>query len=187
MTTPTITPAPVRRILMVKASAERAFEVFTAGFGRWWPASHKIGPAALRTAVIEPRVGGRWYEVDEDGTEVDWGEVLTWEPPSRLVLVWRIDADFRCDPDLHTEVELRFIAETPMQTRIEFEHRLLERLGDRAGGGGGPGASAPTGGGGRAGGRCAPRSSRRTAGAPSWRPSLQPPKPSLRVQGRQTS
>jgi uncharacterized protein YndB with AHSA1/START domain len=127
-----IKPAPVRRTFVVKASPERAFEVFTAGFGRWWPASHHIGASALRTAVLEPGVGGRWYEIDEDGTEVDWGRVLTWEPPSRLVLAWQINADFRFDPDLVTEVEVRFTAEGAGATRVDFEHRNLERLGERA-------------------------------------------------------
>ena len=86
MSPATIKPAPVRRDFVVKAGVEKAFDVFTGGFGRWWPATHQIGASALKTAVLEPGVGGRWYEVDEDGTQVDWGRVLTWEPPSRLVL-----------------------------------------------------------------------------------------------------
>jgi uncharacterized protein YndB with AHSA1/START domain len=127
-----ITPAPVRRTLTVKAGAERAFEVFTAGFGRWWPVSHSIGDTPFKTVVLEPDVGGRWYEVGQDGAECDWGKVLVWEPPSRLVLAWQIDADFRYDPTLVTEVEVRFTPEGPKATRVDFEHRLLERLGDRA-------------------------------------------------------
>ena len=127
-----ISPAPVRRDFVVKSSPQRAFDVFTTGFGRWWPATHKIGASALKTAVLEPGVGGRWYEIDEDGTETDWGRVLAWEPPSRLVLAWQISADFRFDPDLVTEIEVRFTAAGPGATRVEFEHRNLERLGERA-------------------------------------------------------
>ena len=66
-----ITSTPVRRSLVVKASVEKAFDVFTAGIGRWWPASHHIGASALKTAVIEPGVDGRWYEIDKDGNQAD--------------------------------------------------------------------------------------------------------------------
>ena len=132
MTAQTITPAPVRKTLMVKASAARAFEVFTEGFGRWWPATHSIGAAPQKAVVLEPGVGGRWYEIGEDGSQCDWGRVLSWEPPSRLVLAWQIGPDFRFDPDLVTEVEVRFFDEGPQTTRVEFEHRHLERMGERA-------------------------------------------------------
>lgn len=128
----TIKPAPVRRTLVVKASPERAFEVFTAGFGRWWPASHTVSASGLKTAVIEPHAGGRWYEIGQDGTETQWGRVLTWEPPSRLVLAWQISAEYRFNPDLVTEVEVRFTPEGDGATRVDFEHRHLERLGERA-------------------------------------------------------
>jgi uncharacterized protein YndB with AHSA1/START domain len=127
----TIKPAPVRRSLVVKAGPERAFSVFTEGFGRWWPASHTIS-AGFKTAVIEPRVGGRWFQVGEDGTEADWGHVIAWEPPSRLVLAWQIGAEYRFDPNLVTEVEVRFSPEGDGATRVDFEHRHLERLGERA-------------------------------------------------------
>ena len=77
----TIQPAPVRKVLTVPATPQRAFEVFTAGFDRWWPRSHTIGKSALQEVVLEPRVGGRWYGIDDDGTETEWGDVLVWEPP----------------------------------------------------------------------------------------------------------
>ena len=82
----TISPAPVRKSVRVAAPQERAFEVFTAGIGRWWPKSHHIGAADLDTFVIEPRAGGRWYERGVDGSECEVGKVLAWEPPARLVL-----------------------------------------------------------------------------------------------------
>jgi uncharacterized protein YndB with AHSA1/START domain len=127
-----IKPAPVRRAITVEATVERAFDVFTAGFGRWWPASYSIGNSPLKNAVIEPRSGGRWYEVGQDGAECEWGEVLEWDAPSRLLLAWRIRSDWRYDPDLLTEVEVRFVALGENLTRVELEHRRLENLGEGA-------------------------------------------------------
>jgi uncharacterized protein YndB with AHSA1/START domain len=124
--------APIRKIITVKASQAKAFEVFTASFGKWWPQSHKIGKSAYKTAIIEPRAGGRWYEIGEDGVECDWGNVLIWEPPARLVLAWRIRADWKYDPNLLTEVEVRFHPAGATETRVELEHRRLENLGDSA-------------------------------------------------------
>ena len=132
MTTAMIKPAPVRRSVTVKISAERAFKLFTAEFGRWWPSSHSIGKSPLKTNVLEGRPGGRWYEIGEDGGECDWGEVLTWEPPSRLVLAWRIDADWRFDPDLLTEVEVSFVPLGDGSTRVDLEHHKLENMGVQA-------------------------------------------------------
>jgi uncharacterized protein YndB with AHSA1/START domain len=131
MSTRTITPAPVRHSVQVKAGLAKSFDVFTAGINRWWARSHKIGPADLKTVVIEPRVGGRWYEIDTDGGECEWGKVLTWEPPHRLVLAWQITPDFKYDPDLLTEVEITFREEAG-GTRVELEHRNLEKFGERA-------------------------------------------------------
>jgi uncharacterized protein YndB with AHSA1/START domain len=128
----TIRPAPVRKQLTVEASPEQAFEVFTAGFGGWWPPSHHIGAGAYKTAVIEPRVGGRWYEVGQDGSECDWGDVLVWDPPGRLVLAWRLSADWKYQKDLLTEVEVKFTAEGA-RTLVELEHRKLENWGAGAG------------------------------------------------------
>ena len=126
-----IKPAPVRKTLSVAAPPERAFDVFTAGFDRWWPRSHSIGESPLKTAVIESRPGGRWYGLLENGTEAEWGDVLAWEPPSRLVLAWRIGVDWQYDPNLVTEVEVRFTPEGE-GTRVDFEHRHLERMGEGA-------------------------------------------------------
>ncbi len=123
-----IRPAPVRKSLTVATTPERAFEVFTAGFDRWWPRSHSIGEAPLKTAVIEPRQGGRWYGLLENGAQAEWGDVLAWEPPTRLLLAWRIGADWKYDPNLLTEVEVVFTPEGG-GTRVNFEHRLLENMG----------------------------------------------------------
>jgi uncharacterized protein YndB with AHSA1/START domain len=127
----TITVAPVRRSIRVKANPAKAFDVFTGGITRWWIKSHSINKSPQKEVVIEPRVGGRWYERGEDGSECPWGRVLAWEPPSRLVLAWQIDGRWQFNPDLVTEVEVRFVADGA-ETRVELEHRHLDRLGDAA-------------------------------------------------------
>jgi uncharacterized protein YndB with AHSA1/START domain len=128
----TIMPAPVRKSIHVGAPRERAFEVFTAGIGRWWPKTHHIGAADLDALVIEPGQGGRWFERGVDGSECEVGKVLVWDPPARLVLAWQITPEWKYDPNLITEVEVQFIAEGTHATRVELEHRNLERMGDRA-------------------------------------------------------
>jgi len=128
----TITPAPVRRAVTVKASQARAFEVFTSRIGAWWPKSHHIGKVEPETVVIEPRTGGRWFERALDGSECDLGKVLAWEPPARLLLAWQLNPKFQYQADLITEVELRFIPDGTGATRVELEHRNLERFGDGA-------------------------------------------------------
>ena len=121
----------VRHSITVAAPQERAFAVFTEGFDRWWPRSHKIGPEALEQAVLEGREGGRWYERDTDGSECEWGKVLVWEPPSRLVLAWQITGEWAYDADLLTEVEVTFVADGPNRTVVEVQHRGLEAYGDQ--------------------------------------------------------
>ncbi|HET9144452.1 SRPBCC family protein [Actinophytocola sp.] len=119
----------VRKTVTVRASLQRAFTVFTEGFATWWPESHHIGDADLAEAVIEPRTGGRFYERGVDGSECDWGRVLAFEPPDRVVLSWHLQGDWDYDPDpaKASEVEVRFIAEAPDRTRVELEHRHIER------------------------------------------------------------
>lgn len=125
-----MTEVAVRQSVTVNAPISKAFTVFTEGFNTWWPRTHKIGRADLREAVLECRPDGRWYEIDADGSECEWGRVLAWEPPARLVLAWQIDASWQFDPDLVTEVEVRFTADGPQRTRVELEHRDLDRFGD---------------------------------------------------------
>ena len=128
-----IRPAPVHKSIFVNALPDHAFEVFTSGIGRWWPKSHKIGPADLDRPVIEPRAGGRWYELDVDGSQCEIGKVEVWDPPARLVLIWQLTPEFAYDPDLITEVEVLFTREGE-GTRVDLEHRHLERFGDKADG-----------------------------------------------------
>jgi uncharacterized protein YndB with AHSA1/START domain len=123
----------VRQSVVVPISQERAFEVFTARLADWWPVdTHVIGRKPVVAAVIEPREGGRWFERSADGSECDWGRVLAWEPPGRVVLSWQISPDWQADTSIDTEVEVRFTPEDERSTRVELEHRGLDSFGDRA-------------------------------------------------------
>src|SRR4051794_6519920 len=133
MTMSEATLAPVRRSIVVAAPIERAFHVFTAEYATWTPPEHHlIGDSPLADVVLEPREGGRWYEVVQDGRECDWGRVLAWEPPHRVVLSWQITPQFTPEPDPEraSEVEVRFVAEADDRTRVELEHRGFERHGE---------------------------------------------------------
>jgi uncharacterized protein YndB with AHSA1/START domain len=120
----------IRGTVTVNAPLDRAFEVFTRSFGSWWPADYHIGQADMTDAVIEPHEGGRWYEKCVDGSECDWGRVLVWEPPNRLVMTWQINGmwQFDDDPAHASEIEVRFIPEGAEQTTVDLEHRYLDRL-----------------------------------------------------------
>lgn len=122
----------VRKTISVAAAPERAFDVFTKQMGAWWPlTTHKIGKVDAKDAIIEPKVGGRWFERGVDGSECVWGHVEAWDPPNRVVLTWEIDADWNHDAKLRTEVEVRFTRDNG-GTRVEVEHRMLEAFGPRA-------------------------------------------------------
>ena len=122
------TLAPIRKSVTVEVPQQRAFEFFVEHHAEWWPMEgHRIREEST-AAVIEPRVGGRWYE-HGGGGECQWGVVLAYEPPDRLLLGWQLDADWRYDPDFLTEVEVRFIAEGDHTTRVELEHRDMDRFG----------------------------------------------------------
>jgi hypothetical protein len=123
----------VRKSVTVAAPLALAFEVFTAQIETWWPmASHHIGDAACAAVVIEPRAGGRWYERGTDGVECVWGQVLLWEPPRHVVLVWQLSAQWRFDPSIQTEVDVRFTVIDANTTRIDLEHRCLDVYGTDA-------------------------------------------------------
>ena len=128
--TSTITVAPVRKRIRVNADPARAFEIFTTGMGRWWPREHSINSSPIHEIILQPQAGGRWMERGEDGSECQWGKVLAWEPPSRLVLAWQITAQWKFDPDLVTEVEVRFLPDGE-GAMVELEHRL-DGYGDAA-------------------------------------------------------
>jgi uncharacterized protein YndB with AHSA1/START domain len=122
----------VRRSIVVDAPIDRAFSVFTDGIDSWWPREHTIGSAPLAEMVLEQRVGGRAYGRDVEGGESDWGRVLIYEPPQRVVVSWDIDLTWKreLDPAKASEFEVRFTAEGPERTRVELEHRHLERHGE---------------------------------------------------------
>jgi uncharacterized protein YndB with AHSA1/START domain len=121
----------VRKSIIVKAGAERAFRVFTEGIDTWWPRSHHIGASPMKKTIVEGRSGGRCYTEQEDGTESDWGQVLDWDPPRRFVMAWQVSPMWQYEPDLtrSSEVEVRFTAERDGSTRVDLEHRHFERHG----------------------------------------------------------
>lgn len=131
--TPTAVP-PVRKSVDVPVPADRAFAHFTRRPAEWWPESHAL-VAARDQVIFEPRVGGRWYERSTDGAELDWGRVLVWEPPHRLVLTWRIDGGFRPidDDERASRVEVTFTRRGPESSRVELAHVELDRHGPAAG------------------------------------------------------
>jgi len=131
----TIQLAPLRKTIVIEASPERTFEVFTAGIDRWWPRSHSLGSSPMAKSVIEPFVGGRWYTIHEDGSECTVGHVRAWQPGVRFVVGWEIGADWKPDARVAftSEVEVQFFAEAGGRTRLELEHRNFERMGTAAG------------------------------------------------------
>jgi uncharacterized protein YndB with AHSA1/START domain len=130
--TATITLAPVRKSISVKASQAYAFEVFTSGIGRWWPRDHNISRRPLKDIAIETRLGGHWYELAEDGTRTNVGRIILWEPPKRFIITWDINSQWQPDATVGTEVEVNFIADGDT-TRVELEHRSFERMGKEQG------------------------------------------------------
>ena len=118
--------------IVVAAPIERAFSVFTEDFGRFKPREHNLLQVEIAETVFEPRVGGHLYDRGVDGSECRWARVLAYEPPTRLVFSWDISPHWQLetDPEKTSEVEVRFIAEAPDRTRVELEHRHLDRHGD---------------------------------------------------------
>jgi uncharacterized protein YndB with AHSA1/START domain len=123
--------AIVRRQVVVDAPIEKAFSVFTDRFGDFKPPEHNLLAAPIAQTVFEPRVGGHIYDRAVDGSECRWARVLAYEPPERVVFSWDISPQWQieADPELTSEVEVRFVAETPARTRVELEHRNLDRHG----------------------------------------------------------
>jgi uncharacterized protein YndB with AHSA1/START domain len=122
----------VRTQVVVDAPIERAFRVFTHNFDRIKPREHNMLAVDIAESVFERRVGGRVYDRGVDGSECQWARVLAYEPPTRLVFSWDIDPQWQIESDLEktSEVEVRFVAETPERTRVELEHRFLDRHGE---------------------------------------------------------
>jgi uncharacterized protein YndB with AHSA1/START domain len=123
--------AVFRKTLHVAVPIEKAFQVFTERMGQWWPATHHVGKTPFRDILMDPRAGGRWYEVNVDGLECVWGTVVEWQPPKKVVLSWHLQPDWSFNADIAhaSEVVLEFIAEGKESTRVEMEHRHLEKHG----------------------------------------------------------
>ena len=126
-----MTIAPIKRMVEVALTPPQAFELFVNRMGDWWPKTKTPGANEHVAIVVEPRPGGRWAEKDRQGAETQWGKVVAWEPPGRLVLGWQLNGEFRYDPDLLTEVELTF-SPTTDGTMVSLEHRDLEKFGSDA-------------------------------------------------------
>lgn len=131
MTTPAAATS-IRHEIVVQAPIARAFSVFTEGFGSFKPPEHNMLGVDIAETVFEPRKGGRLFDRGVDGSECQWARVLAFEPPERVVISWDISPQWQIetDPGKASEVEVRFIAEAPERTRVELEHRNLDRHGD---------------------------------------------------------
>jgi uncharacterized protein YndB with AHSA1/START domain len=121
----------VRKQVVVDAEITEAFATFTERFGDFKPPEHNLLRAPIAETVFEPRVGGHIYDRATDGSECRWARILAYEPPHRVVFSWDIGPQWQIetDPELTSEVEVRFIAEDPKRTRVELEHRHLDRHG----------------------------------------------------------
>ena len=131
MTTEQTTENSVHESIVVEAPIEKAFETFTLGIAGWWPPEHHILQAPLSEMVFEPRDGGRIIDRGTDGSECTWARVLAYEPPHRVLISWDITLDWQLEtrPEKTSEIEVRFTREGEARTRVELEHRNLERHG----------------------------------------------------------
>jgi uncharacterized protein YndB with AHSA1/START domain len=125
-------PTAIHAQIVVEAPIERAFRVFTEDFDRIKPREHNMLGVEIAETVFEPRQGGRVFDRGVDGSEFQWARVLAFEPPDRVVISWDLNPQFQIesDPAKTSEVEMRFIAEGPERTRVELEHRHLDRHGE---------------------------------------------------------
>ncbi len=122
----------VHKEITVDVPPERAFEVFTDGIDTWWSREHHNGPGELERVVVEPGLGGRCYNREVGGNEVDWGKVLAWEPPGRLLIAWQLDAHWQYDADFLTELEITFTLAESGATLVVLEHRNLDLYAEAA-------------------------------------------------------
>jgi uncharacterized protein YndB with AHSA1/START domain len=122
----------IRREIVVEAPIDRAFRVFTEQFDRVKPREHNMLSVEIAETVFEPQEGGRIFDRGVDGSEYQWARVLAYEPPDRVLFSWDISPQWQLesDPEKASEVEVRFISETPERTRVELEHRNLDRHGE---------------------------------------------------------
>jgi uncharacterized protein YndB with AHSA1/START domain len=131
---PALPIEPIRLTRTVNVSVERAFAYFVDGMAQWWPPEYTWAGDVLEWIAIETRLGGRCYERGPHGFSLDWGRVLAWEPPNRLAFTWQISPARvpEPNPERASEIAVRFVAEGPETTRVEFEQLGFERHGENA-------------------------------------------------------
>ncbi|MBR0967715.1 SRPBCC family protein [Bradyrhizobium diazoefficiens] len=125
--------APVRKTIRVAAPIDHAFDVFTTGLTRWWPYDYGVGKQPIAKVMMEPGPGGRWVEIATDGTETTVATITVWEPPHHLVMLWQVNAQWKPDSQMQSEVDVRFIAEGTEATVVELVHHRFETMGAEAG------------------------------------------------------
>lgn len=125
--------APVRKEIRVAVSQAHAFEVFTSGLTKWWPPNHGVGPRPVKSTHMEPKLGGRWLELAEDGTQTIVATITEWAPPNRLVFVWQINAQWKPDASMKSEVEVTFDAQGADATLVKLLHHKFEAMGEDQG------------------------------------------------------
>lgn len=123
------TVEPVRKSITVRATPEHAFRVFTEEMDSWWPRTHHIGSSPMKRVVVTPQAGGAIFTEQEDGTTCPWASVKLWEPPHRFIMFWQVSPEWQYEPDLThcSEVELTFTPLPNGDTRVDLEHRHIER------------------------------------------------------------
>jgi uncharacterized protein YndB with AHSA1/START domain len=125
--------APVRKSVRVKAPITHAFDVFTAGLTRWWPQGCGVGRRPIAKVMMEPKLGGRWLEIAEDGSETVVATIIAWDRPHRLVLLWQVNAQWKPDATMKSEVEVRFREDGDGATHVDLLHHKFETMGEQAG------------------------------------------------------
>src|ERR1700748_1297667 len=125
----TINLNTIKKDILVQASQETAFKVFTEQMDLWWPRTHHVGNCPMRELVLETKPSGRWFSKHEDDSEVTIGYVQTYQPFDLFVLAWQVNSDFKYDPEVVTEIVIQFIPEGPKTTRVKLEHKDLHKLG----------------------------------------------------------
>ena len=125
--------APVRKTIRVNAPVAHAFEVFTSGLTRWWPHNHGVGKKPIQKVMMEPKLGGRWLEIAEDGTQTVVATITHWKPPHRVVMVWQVNAQWKPDAAMKSEVDVLFSSDGEDATRVDLLHHKFETMGAEEG------------------------------------------------------
>jgi hypothetical protein len=125
--------APVRKTIRVNAPIDHAFKTFTEGLTRWWPSNHGVGKKPIAKVFMEPHLGGHWVEMCEDGTRTEVATITVWEPPHHFAMTWQVNAQWKPDAAMKSEVDVRFTADGPDATNVELVHHKFETMGTEGG------------------------------------------------------